>query len=664
MPASLKLTELIAEAAKQQVKIVAASPDGNFISINECSEKFFKTVKNVYLVGCEKHKFAYSIDDPSAGKISTATLYRRIEKSQSFCALCAQEEGDKIALGHCGARVYDALKNNKALIKYDLPDILPRSELKRDSFVILKCLQCGGNNKKTVKDILESSRRLSHGYELCKKCAQKASDSHLKYTLSDVQSAADSNRVILLSLRTPSGKIVLPEVDDPATKVSINSECKITCSQKSHQSRWRKTTRVATLLSGATGCKVCAAVVTQNEMFAYALINQFIPERAIELFASLSWLGRQHLDLYIKDKRLAIEVDGSQHKNKASPRFSKANEERDARKNKLVREQNIRLIRLDCSGVENLSSTASSRERASVAISHFLPVLANGAPDIFDTKSSCAITLLDKVHDSYLKLVKELIPRIYEEKKQRFHDYCRRVGIKVLGEYLADHLEVKVWCPHEQERMRRPMDIMAGMGKHCCRVSAKGTKASVIRAIELAAERGYLIDFSRSQMELNDERIRATTKFAITCKCGQKYFNAASINALKNGRFGLCTCFEDKQELLDCYEKQKDGWKYNSKIIQVVEPAILRRKKLEKMVRDGEFRLLEYTLEHPKMNRKKMVRMLNNEGYKITEHRIRTIWQKLNMRARETIPRQPLSQYAARLKELHASESNKGSVTS
>ena len=520
MQASLKLTELIAEAAKQQVKIVAASPDGNFISINDCSEKFFKTVKNLYLVGCEKHKFAYSMDDPAAGKISTATLYRRIEKSQCFCALCLREQSQiSKAIGHVGARVYQAIKSHPMARKIESFQIPARSSMAdKESKLNLCCVECSKPHTKTVADVVNGDR-LKHGFAVCKSCSSVMSTAHWKYTLEDLQKSAAALGIKLLSVTTRQGQLV-PERDNLETKVSSGYKCAVTCGYAGHQKRWQKTVSVSTLLYGATGCPYCAAVVNHVEMIGYAIVSQFVSEDEIKIFARPHWLEGMHLDLYLEKFQLAIEIDGAHHSDPNEYYFNPKNHERDARKNQLLEEHGVQLIRIDLKPIKSALASCSGRKKVATAISHFLPILTKAAPDVFAAKDKIAKSkegFKKAVYDCYAKLNRELVPNVYARKKRAFFEFCDKVGITVVGEYVNDFFEIEVWCPHEHTRKRRPVDIMAGMGQHCCRVSAKGTKASVLRAAELAADQGYLIDFKRSPADLNDESIRARTKFSIVC---------------------------------------------------------------------------------------------------------------------------------------------------
>lgn len=662
MPASLKLTELIAEAAKQQVKIVAASPDGNFISINECSEKFFKTVKNVYLVGCEKHKFAYSIDDPSAGKISTATLYRRMEKSQCFCALCLREQSQVTkAVGHLGARVYQAIRSHPMASKIECFQIPDRSSMTDKELKLnLCCVECSKPHTKTVADVVNGDR-LKHGFAVCKSCSCVMSTEHWKYTLEDLQRAAAVRGIKLLSVKTRQQGQLVPGRDNLATKVSSGYNCAVTCEYTGHQKRWQKTVNASTLLYGATGCPYCAAVINHVEMIAYAIVSQFVSEAEIEIFARPHWLERMHLDLYLEKFKLAIEIDGAHHSDPNEYYFNPKNHERDARKNQLLEEHGIQLIRIDLKPIKSALASCSGRKKVATAISHFLPILTKAAPDVFAAKDKIAKSkegFKKAVYDCYAKLNRELVPNVYARKKRAFFEFCDKVGITVVGEYVNDFFEIEVWCPHEHTRKRRPVDIMAGMGQHCCRVSAKGTKASVLRAAELAADQGYLIDFKRSSADLNDGSIRATTKFSIVCPCGQNHSDSASIKALQGGRYKTCECFTSSDAILASYKQLGSKWIYdNNRLNSLIKPATNARQLKNERKVEGEYRLLELTLANRLLNRQKVLELLEKEGFDSTDDRIRKIWKALKMRSKNRYMKpKPLAYYRQKLKHFHQTE--------
>lgn len=89
--------------------------------------------------------------------------------------------------------------------------------------------------------------------------------------------------------------------------------------------------------------------VSETELF-YRVKNAF-PKFEIIHHASPSWLGRQHLDIYISELDIAIEYQGIQHR-KPVEFFGgieglKATQERDARKKILCQANNVTLIEIE-----------------------------------------------------------------------------------------------------------------------------------------------------------------------------------------------------------------------------------------------------------------------------------------------------------------------------
>lgn len=105
-------------------------------------------------------------------------------------------------------------------------------------------------------------------------------------------------------------------------------------------------------LSKKTGIRI--PLIGENSLFVsetklFALIKHLCPY-PIERNKRFKWLGRQSLDIYLKEKRIAIEYDGIQHEHyfpmfhrNLDGFFRKINN--DKTKDKLCKENNVKLIR-------------------------------------------------------------------------------------------------------------------------------------------------------------------------------------------------------------------------------------------------------------------------------------------------------------------------------
>lgn len=90
-----------------------------------------------------------------------------------------------------------------------------------------------------------------------------------------------------------------------------------------------------------------------SETKLYAMIKALCKGYTIKRHKTFSWLGRQHIDIYIQKFKTGIEYDGMQHKefysllNRQNLNKFLKQLERDQRKDKLCNENNLHLIRWD-----------------------------------------------------------------------------------------------------------------------------------------------------------------------------------------------------------------------------------------------------------------------------------------------------------------------------
>ena len=101
-------------------------------------------------------------------------------------------------------------------------------------------------------------------------------------------------------------------------------------------------------LSGV-GCPICSKCKNLNETALYEFINSHISEKVVRE-KHLPWLGMKSLDIFIPKYNIAIEYQGKQHFMPldffGGEKGFKKCQERDIKKNKYCKNNNIQLIRI------------------------------------------------------------------------------------------------------------------------------------------------------------------------------------------------------------------------------------------------------------------------------------------------------------------------------
>ena len=216
----------------------------------------------------------------------------------------------------------------------------------------------------------------------CRDCALVPDSTRFKNTIGDLLQTAKSRGMVVNSIK--AGNVVLtPGNWNTNIRISVSNVCVVTCTIPEHRPHWTHNTMVTHVLKGQTGCKICAKMVSNNEMLVLATVMQYLKPNSIQIQYYPKWLAGQHFDIYVKGKQLAIEVDGSQHANEKNPFHNEKTKTRDETKNRLAAEHGIQLIRIDMQPVEDLKSTATTMEKVEACVSIAIPALVGSAPDTF-----------------------------------------------------------------------------------------------------------------------------------------------------------------------------------------------------------------------------------------------------------------------------------------
>lgn len=85
-----------------------------------------------------------------------------------------------------------------------------------------------------------------------------------------------------------------------------------------------------------------------SETELYHASQAAFPKTQVEHHASPAWLGRQHLDIYLPSRKVALEFQGEQHDRPVDlfggETAFQATQQRDARKQELCQRNGVRLI--------------------------------------------------------------------------------------------------------------------------------------------------------------------------------------------------------------------------------------------------------------------------------------------------------------------------------
>lgn len=183
----------------------------------------------------------------------------------------------------------------------------------------IKCV-CGNTTEKTFDCFVSSP--------LCRECGNKKASRARAYTIDEVRE----------EISNKNGKLLSLDYKNNSQKLKVLClMCNII---------FRPTLKSIKNLHWCPNC--CRPGATMQRKL-FGIIASFYPKYEIIYNYTASWLGRQHIDIFVKSLGLAIEYDGAQHfmpvcfggmsKTKAENNFT-ATKERDMRKNKIIKASN------------------------------------------------------------------------------------------------------------------------------------------------------------------------------------------------------------------------------------------------------------------------------------------------------------------------------------
>lgn len=625
----------------QKLSLAVKTSRGQFVDCQAASESLIKKARNFYITSCAKHSAAYSLEDAIAGKVSSETVKRRIQKKQSLCPICAKRNKTPSALGHYGPEIYQYMSEKGYFDSSSGSDFPSRSAINamdRDNDKLkLTCVTpyCRNDNKKTVSDILKENR-LTHSPLICKSCAQVENDDNLKYSLQDLIIKTQQDGMKLEAV-THKNIEYSPETNHPCDiKISSSDVCTVTCGTEAHSNRYRGKPKVTTVMSSSYGCPICAKSFSNCELVVLALLTCFWKLSDIKFHFKESWLGRMHLDFYIPRKRLAIEVDGGFHFNEKHPHHNLSTKENDLIKNALCLKEAVELIRVDARYFERSRSSIQT-DLISYAHDYIYKSLSEKSPQVFPPEAKND-ELLRNHKKQYAQLLPSFRSFVQNQKELEFRKHCENVNIRIHSDFINTVTNIHISCAHIKKSdniWRRPCDILAGKGIQCCYYSDSRQVATLIKAADLAAQKGRLIDIPRlKQINAEWPAISATTKLAISCPCGRLWSEKATLNGLQSSeKYKRCECaFRIKpSSLLQCYENFDQEIEYTDDVRRVLSAA--------KIFRDTEMvtrmAILKASIDFPWVGRKTLARKINEDGFNIPEGRITTVQKKLSLTTQE-----------------------------
>ncbi len=68
----------------QKLSLAVKTSGEQFVDCQAASESLIKKARNFYITSCAKHSAAYSLEDAIAGKVSSETVKRRIQKNKAY----------------------------------------------------------------------------------------------------------------------------------------------------------------------------------------------------------------------------------------------------------------------------------------------------------------------------------------------------------------------------------------------------------------------------------------------------------------------------------------------------------------------------------------------------------------------------------------------------
>lgn len=620
----------------QKLSLAVKTSGGQFVDCQAASKSLIKKARNFYITSCAKHLAAYSLEDAIAGKVSSETVKRRLQRGHSLCPLCAKKNKTHAALGHYGPEIYQYM-SEKGYFDLSSDSTFPTrsaiNAMNRDSDKLkLTCVtpHCRNHNMKTVSDILVENR-LTNSPLICKSCAQVENDDNLKYSLQDLIDKTKQDGMQLEGVTHKNVKYS-PETTDPRDiRISSSDVCTVTCNIEAHSRNYRGNPKVSTVMASNYGCPLCAKSFSNCELVVLALLTCFWKLSDIKFHFKESWLGRMHLDFYIPRKKIAIEVDGGFHFNEKHPHHNPSTKKNDLIKNSLCLKEAVELIRVDARYFERSPSSIRT-DLISYAHDFVYSCLSEQSPHTFPPQAAHD-ELLRNHQKNYSLLLPVFRSLIQNKRELEFHKHCERVGIFVHSDFINTVTNVHISCEHikkDDNVWRRPTDIMAGKGIQCCYYSDSRQVATLRKAAELAAEQGRLIDISRSK-QINSKwpEISATTKLAISCPCGRLWSEKATLNGLQSSKkYKRCECaLKIKPSIfVHCYENLGKAIAYTDALKQVLNTG--------KAFRDKELAtrmtILKASIDFPSFGRKTLARKIDEQSC-ILDGKIRILHENLSL---------------------------------
>ncbi|GLS89017.1 hypothetical protein GCM10007916_00840 [Psychromonas marina] len=589
-----------------------------------------KMGKEWFITQCDRHRAAYSVEDINAGKISRTDLSRKIVAQEPVCACCYNELNGKRSALHLGARLYQFIAVHQ--VKFPKNIILPkRSDITdRRKYTEIICPRCSNPAKKSYRDVMSKRAEGCNG----KGCsADIGAEKNIKETLSTALPKITALGFNIEYILVGSVTHLPPFKGIPNDKkLSGSTEIKLTCSVTEHN--WSVKTNIQNARSGVNGCTLCAKQDSRNEKVVQSVLAYFLSPEQYERSFTPDFFNNKsmHLDFYIKEIDLAIEVQGTQHY-EFTPAFHATEEDfhtqeqNDTFKKQECMDNGLHLIQFDARELEKINRI----DKAIIYTARqLMPQLEKINSTLFPVLSDCII----------LSRQLEIIKHVFRDEKiakynkgyKRLIEFCNNKGITILDTfpYINSTTCMAFQCEHQESPvLATPSAKMQAKGGRCC----TGEKASQTRALKAAAKFGLFVSMDSTQKEHSwPPRKVGKDKFSVFC-IGQCTKTAPlSINTLlrKNTNKPInCKCIDlSVEEIMSVYSKDKaDNYVIDRNMLSELQAknAPIKAKQaaneaaLEKLISDN-----------PGIGRDSMLKLAQHAGISTTAHTVRKKIKELN----------------------------------
>lgn len=276
-----------------------------------------------------------------------------------------------------------------------------------------------------------------------------------------------------------------------------------------------------------------------SEMKLYQIIKNSLPDFDVKDHSSPSWIGSQHLDIFIPELKIALEYQGKQHDEPVEyfggkEAFEKT-KERDARKKQLCTKHNIHIIYVRPGyEISDILKEISAHSAQKISFAESVITLNDKPSKIKDTISDKLRQIDANKRPESVLYEYELHPDLYVEPIQLDADY--EVSPKILKRHFALGDEIR-----EVYKQRKTNPDAIDKVIDLCK-----------QQIELSADMAHYCHQDR--LKLSNWCLEQADKVSDNAELSQEYLQRA--NKIAKSRFGGTMYYSGYNQLIIIYENQ------------------------------------------------------------------------------------------------------------